>query len=377
MSFWMEFWRDSLLAQLKSSRNWALLLMLPLLTFGAARLMPAQEVSAPVQVGVVLPEEGGGDFWGRLEARSGLAVVFHQASLDRARRQVAAGRWNCALVLPEDFSSRLDRLELEGLVTLIISPGSAAYPLVRETAAACLAQCAAPGMAAEYLLDSGILTREELDRAAPRLAEELAEEDRVLISLETADGGPLDPLALADSGVSRLLWGLTAILLLVWTLFAAMDLGRWLDSPFARRLLPLRGRLGLMAARLGAGLLPALASGALALAAGERPLIAGAALIPYLLFWGAAALALAGRRSAWSALPVLMPFVPVLGLLLSPVLLDVSLLVPELASAVRWCPVTLYLRACGGSWGDGLALAAGGGVILFLLWRTEGRSARV
>lgn len=373
MSFWMEFWRDSLRSQWKSPRNWGLLLLLPLLTFGAARLMPARETAAPVQVGVVLPEEGGGDFWRRLEARSGVAVVFHEASLDQARRQVAAGRWDCALILPEDFSRRLDRLELEGLFTLLLSPGSAAYPLVRETAAACLAQCAAPGMAAEYLLDSGILTETELEAAAPRLAEELAAEDRVLLSLETADGGPLDPLELADSGVSRLLWGLTAILLLIWTLFAAMDLGRWLDSPFARRLVPLRGRLGLMAARLGAGLLPALVSGALALLAGERPLTAGAALVPYLLFWGAAALALAGCRSAWSALPVLMPFVPVLGLLLSPVLLDFSLLAPALAPAVRWNPVTLYLRACGGSWGDGLLLAAGGGGILFLLFLAERR----
>ncbi len=55
------------------------------------------------------------------------------------------------------------------------------------------------------------------------------------------------------------------------------------------------------------------------------------ALIPYLAFWGAAAL----------------------------------------APAVRWSPVALYLRAGGGSWGDGLALAAGAAAVLALAWAAE------
>ena len=62
---------------------------------------------------------------------------------------------------------------------------------------------------------------------------------------------------------------------------------------------------------------------------------------------------------------------PVLGLLLPPVLLDVSVLFPALAPAVRWSPVTLYLRAGGGSWGDGLVLVAGAAAILALAWAAE------
>ena len=57
-------------------------------------------------------------------------------------------------------------------------------------------------------------------------------------------------------------------------------------------------------------------------------------------------------------LPVVLPFVPALGLLLSPMLLDLSQLFPALAPAVRWNPLTLYLRAGGGHWQDGLLLAA-------------------
>ena len=59
------------------------------------------------------------------------------------------------------------------------------------------------------------------------------------------------------------------------------------------------------------------------------------------------------------------------GLLLSPVLLDLSLLFPALAPVVRWMPVTLYLRACDGCWTDGLALAAGAAAVLALLWAAD------
>ena len=367
MSFFAVFWKDSFPTQFTGRRTWALLLLLPLLTFGAARLMPAREVSAPVQVGVVLPAEGGEDFWRRLEARSGVVVTFQPASLERAEGQVALGRWDCALVLPEDFSRRLEAQDLEGLFTLLIGPGSVVYPLVRETVSACVAECVSPRMAEDYLLSSGITSEAGLPRLRPRLEETLLDKDRVLVSLETVDGAPLDPLALADSGVSNLLYGLTAILLLIWALFTAMDLGRWLESPFARRLIPLRGRAPLLLVRLAAALSPALCSGTLALLAAERPGHCILALVPYLLFCGTAALLLARFRPLWSALPVLTPFVPVLALLLSPVLLDISALFPALAPVIRWNPVTLYLRASDGSWRDGLVLAGASAALLLAL----------
>lgn len=362
----MNFFRNALLlrGRLTGWRTWILLALLPLITFGAARLMPPEEVSAPVQVGVVLPEQGGEDFWARLERRSGLVVAFHRTSRSQAERQVAAGRWDCALVLPEDFAQRLARLETAGLFTLLIGPGSTVYPMVRETVSACTAECVAPGMAEEYL--RSILGEGAVEPVRPRLEETLLDQDRVLVTMETADGAPLDPLTLANSGVSRLSAGLTAILLLLWAMLAAMDLGRWLDSPFARRLAPLRGRTALLLPRLTGELVPALLSGMLALLAVEDPLPCMGALVPYLLFWGAAALVLARWRPGWNALPVLLPFVPALGLLLSPVLLDLSVLFPGLGPVIRWTPITLYLRACDGSVMDGLLLAAVGVAVLGL-----------
>ncbi len=374
MRFLFAGFQSALTVQISRKRVWLLFLLL--LAAGAVRLLPGEEVSAPVQVGVVLPEEGGGDFWERLQARGGLVVTFLPASLEQAERQVGLGRWDCALVLPEDLSARLARGDREGLFTLLTGPGSTVYPLVRETASACAAECLSPGMAEDYLLDSGIFQEGEVEAVRPRLHEVLLDRDRVLVSMETLDGAPLDPIALADSGLSRLAAGVTAIFLLAWSLLAAMDLGRWLDSPFARRLIPLRGRLALLLPRLAGALIPALCAGALALLALERPLPYLLALVPYLLFCGAAALALARIRPLWEALPVLMPFVPAAGLLLSPVLLDLSVLFPALGPLSRWMPITLYLRACGGAWEDGLVLAAGGAVLLALLaaedrWHTD------
>ena len=352
MSFFFTLFKTALLSR---RRGWFLLFLLPLTAFGARALLPPEEVSTPVQAGVVLPKSGGEIFWQRLEERSGLVVTFHRAALSQAEGQVAAGRWDCALVLPDDLEQRLAALDNYELIDLLIGPGSTAYPLVRETAAACVAELAAPAIAEDYLLERGIADETSIAALRPRLRETLADQDRVHVSLETLDGRPLDPLVLADSGVDVLLSGLTAILLLVWALLAAMDLGRWLDSPFVRRLLPLRSVPALLPPRLGAALVPALCAGALALLAADHPLP-----------WGAVALAMARLRPVWSALPALLPFVPVLGLVLSPVLLDLSPIFPALGPVIRWNPVTLYLRACGGSWQDGAVLAAAGGVLLAL-----------
>ena len=377
MSFFCRALLSGLAVRLRDWRSWALLLLLPLAALGAARLAPPEEVSAPVQVGVVLPEEGGEEFWRGLQARSGLVVRFQPAGMEEARRQVGLGRWDCALILPADFQRRLEALDTQELITLLVGPGSTVYPMVRETAAACVTQCISPAMAEAYLLDSGILGEERLEEVRPRLRETLGEQDRVLVALETADGRALDPLTLADRGTSGLIAGLTAILLLIWVLLTAMDLGRWLESPFAKRLAPLQGTGALLLPRLVGALLPALCAGALALTAGENSLAGIPALVPYLLFWGGAALVLARFPALWRALPVLAPFVPVAGLLLAPVLLDLSLLFPALRPVVRWNPITLYLRACQGSWLDAAALAVGGGALILCSLGLDRKTERI
>ena len=373
MSFIWTSTRAALACRLRDWRTW-LLLLLPVLAFGARLALAPEEAAAPVRVGVVLPRSGGEDFWARLEQRSGLVTEFLRTDEETAVRQVAAGRWDCALLLPEDFADRLERLDTYRLVTLLAGPGSTAYPLVREAAAACLFELMGPGVAERYLLDSGIADGDSVVPMRPRLREQLLERDRVLVSLETADGRALDPVALADSGTERLLAGLTAVVLLVWVLFTAMDLGRWLESSSARRLLPLRGRTILLP-RLAGALVPALCAGVLALLAAGCPGCIPA-LPPYLLFWGGAALLLCRSGRLWRALPAVMPFVPAAVLLLTPVLLDPALLFPALAPAARWLPLSLYLDACGGNAGSALLLGAGGLLLLALLPVPAGRPLR-
>lgn len=151
----------------------------------------------------MLPAHRGGGGCGT--ASFALALAFLALS--------ATGMAALSLVL---YQRRTDRQELEGLFTLLTGPGSAAYPLVRETVSACVAECISPAMAEGYLLDSGILTEAEAVQARPRLRESLLERDRVLVALETWGGAPMDPLALADRGVDDLLAGAAAVLALAW-----------------------------------------------------------------------------------------------------------------------------------------------------------------
>ena len=88
-----------------------------------------------------------------------------------------------------------------------------------------------------------------------------------------------------------------------------------------------------------------------------------AMLAPYLLALGGLALALS-RWRVWRVLPVLLPFAAAAGVLLSPVFLDVTLLIPGLAPLCGVLPVTLYLEGCAGEGTAvlkllGLALALG------------------
>lgn len=364
----MKFFAESLKTMLATRwRGWLLVLLAPLLILCARRVLPAADTAAPVQVGVVLPAQGGQAFWARLEARGGGAADFCLTDEETARRQVASGWWDCALLLPADFDERLARRDTARLITLLKSPGSAAYPMVRETAAACLVELVSPGVAEGYLLSSGIADKDTVAAMRPRLRETLGEAERVQVTLQTLSGRPLSAPELAADGMENLLAGLLAILLLVYALFAAIDLGRWLDTPFARRLLPLRGPLALLLPRLAGAMLPALCAGLLALGAAGS---AGRCLLPllaYLLFLASLALALARCRALCSALPVLMPFVPAAGLLLSPVLADLSPFFPALAPVMRWAPVTLFLRGCAGRWQATLTLAAAAAALLGLL----------
>lgn len=341
----------SLRSQLRRGRFWlalALVLALGLAVRWGLGRDPAD--GAAVRAGVVLPGEGGEAFWEALEARGGSLVRFVRAEEDEARARVAAGQWDCALVLPEDFAERLADGGADGLVTLLTGPGSAVYPLIRETAAAALLELSAPALAADYLLSSGIADPASMEAVAPRLAETLPQAQRVRVEMETLSGRPLDGLALAGESLSRMLRGSLAAAALAWSLFAAVDLGRWRQSGAALRMRPCLGGTAMALPRLLGALLPVLLLGVTGILAAGGTAGSALALVPYLMVLGALALLLSAFPPVWTALPAAVPFAAAGALVLSPVFADVTLFFPALAPLSRWLPVTLYLRGCEGDW---------------------------
>lgn len=335
----------SLRERLRSGRFWMALLLI--LAAGIAARWAKPAADAVIQVGAVIPA-GGESFQEALEDRNGEPVRFVFTDEATARRQVAAGRWDCALLLSDDFEKRLETGELDGVITLVTGPGSTIYPLVRETAAAVLLELTSAGIAAEYLSSSGISASAQ--DMVPRLRETLSQIRRVQITMETLEGRPLDTLTLTGDGMARSLRGGLAAVLLVWTLYAAVDLGRWRESGAAKRMLPCLGGMALTLPRLLTALIPAFLLGAVGILAAGGPVQNVLSLIPYLAALGALELLLTVFRPVWEALPAVIPFAAASAFILSPVFVDITLLFPGLSPVCRWLPVTLYLRGCEGEW---------------------------
>ena len=327
--------RLELKRQLRSVRTWLIFVLLPLVLVLAAALAPEAQRSAEVSVGVVLPEAGAEPFWQLLQMRENGVVRFLPSDLQTVERQVSTGQWDCGLVLPEDFAERLEEGDTRDLVAVYISDGSTVYPLVKETAAACLAELLAPRMAEEYMQAKGITPNAERQWKLP-------EEERVQVRMTAKDGAVLKLPELADAVLEQLLRGIIGIILAVWSMLCAVDQGKWLQTGAGQRFLPLRSVTALLLPRTLAAAVPVLVSasiGTLLLHGGFRQWLALAA---YLAVLCAMALLAARIQPVWQAFPVLMPFVPAAGLLLSPILLD-------LGSGLNWLPLNLYLTACGGA----------------------------
>ena len=328
----------SLKTQLRSVRFWTALglaVAAGLLVRSGAQ--PDAE-GAAVEVGVVV-SQGSENLWEALDRRSSSLIRFVPASEPTARAKVAASQWDCALLLPESLFDP---------ITLLTGPGSAVYLLVRETAAAALLEQTSQRIAEEYLLDSGIAGENMLPDLRPRLAEAIPEDQRVRLELVTLTGEPLREPELAARSFSQIFRGTLAAALLVWTLFATVDLGRWSRSGEAKRLRPCVGIL-LPVPRLLGAVIPAFLFGASGLLAAGESAACIAALVPYLLALGALALLLPEVRPLWKALPALVPFAAAGTFVLSQVFVDTAALFPQLGPVCSWLPVTLFLQGCNGS----------------------------
>lgn len=346
----------SLGTQLRSWRVWLMVLLLPAVILAAALLLPAEEIAAPVQVGVCLPGDGGEAFWEKLSDRSDAVTTFLLADEDTIYAKVSTGQWDCGLILPDDFDSRLKKLDTDDLLLLCTGPGSAVYPLVQETAACVVMELISPGIAAAYAEKNGI--------GAVQL-QPLTTEQQVQVHLQTISGQEMALGELAQHTSRKIFHGCIALLLLIWAVFSAMDLGSWFGSDAIKRIGMVRSPAMLLLPRAAALLAPALLSAlcGLALLGNMEQAVPG--LLAYLFTLGSLALLLS-RSNIRAALPCLMPFMVVLALLLSPMVFDVSALFPALAPVCKYLPMSLYLNASAGDHAALLILWLEGALLLLL-----------
>ena len=354
MSYHLTALRLALRSRLRGWRPWAALALTLAAVLWCRWAAAAGGFSGgPVLVGLsadARPEAQ--EFCSRLEEHAGAGICFRRCDEDTLRRQVAAGRWDCGLILPGDFGTRLEHPAARETVTLVTGPGSAAGPLVREAASAVLAGMLAPVIAEDYLLSVGAAEPDSVDGLHPLLETPLPPGQEVSIRAETLDGAPLTLPDARDRTLEQILLSALAALTLVWALSLAAELGRWRETPAAGELARVRGGTALLLPRLLAGLLPVwiLEGAALIAVFGPGALRAAAVLPLYLAVLGGLDLLLARRPALWrDILPAAVPFAAAAGFVLSPVFLDAAPLPRALAAAAEWLPSTLFLRAGEGS----------------------------
>lgn len=350
---------------LRLPRNWLILLLLPVLTLCLMLALPGDDVSAPVQVGVALLDPDADVLWELLEQRSGTVLTFHLCDPDSIDRNVATGKWDCGIVIADDFSHRIKTLDTDKLFTIRIAEGSVIYPLVQETVSACVAELIKRPMAEQYLAQSGIVSDPELPEIRERLDAQLGVEDRVMVSMRTFDGARLQAFDLSTNGVRNILrWGI-CVSLLIWLLLSAVDLGRWSAQTATKRIFAVRSATSVMCAHMAADSLSVLLAGCIGMLILGDGLAGCCAVGCYVLFLCCLSILLAHLPSIWQSLPILPPFLLVISLLLSGVLLDYSAMFPSLASVVRWMPVSLFMGLCSGGWSCSYPLLLAG--FLFLM----------
>lgn len=341
------FWtclRIAFSQRLRKVKYW-LILLLPLLLIGIRAALPQEQVSAPVQVGVVLPEYGGEEFWQLLSQRSGTVLTFIETDEDTANRNIATGKWDCGLILHEDFDEKIQQGDTKRLFVLRVGEGSSVYPLVQETVASCVANLARVPIAQKYLLTSGIVDdATELDR----LYEQLDPQERVNITLSTPTGKALQPFQLADQGITGLLSWLVYISITIWLLLCIYDLGRWSSTYAAKRILPVRNAAVTLLAKLSADGILAAISGVLSMLVIGGGLYGCLAVLSCVLLWTGVGILAAHFPALWQSIPVLPAFIVVSSIIFSGVLVDLSLFAPRWAGICQWFPGRLFLMLCQG-----------------------------
>ena len=340
MNWFLTAFRTSLRRRIRA-RGTVLFLVLAVVLSLLAIVIPGT-ADTPVRVGIVLPEDGA-ELEKLLLERNTELIRFIPTDERTLDRNILTGRWDCGIVANNDFSEKIEVLDLRELFTLKTGPASTVYPLVRETMAACLTELTAPAVAREYLEEQGLDTS-GLDA---RIREIRERSMWVEVNMQTLDGEPLSLPELTGFGARQILVRLTGLLALLWGLYLTADLGHFLDSPQGLRMRALRHPGSLLLPQALAAAAPMALWGIVLVFAlgGGYPLLSYLALQTAVLGLG---LTVPRCRRLREAVTVLLPFLALAALLLEPVLVDTASLFPSFAPWLQWLPVTLFCKGCGG-----------------------------
>ena len=256
----MRFFLTAFLIELKrqfcSLRVWAILLLLPLLTFALQYYIPDETLTAPVEAAFVSEDSAGDALYELLRENPDSVVVFTKVTQEEAENKVAAGLFDCAFVCGADFGKRLAEGETEKLIRVIVSDNSVVYPVVEEAVASAVIRLSAPMEARRYLTEKKIIDEKTADAEEERLTAVLADEERVHVLVRNISGEDLPVADAARNALRRLLILPTLLILPVWLIFAAADSAAYLRSPFGKRLSSVRGTFPAAAAVTMARIIP-------------------------------------------------------------------------------------------------------------------------
>lgn len=366
MNFFLTGLKLSFVRRMRNIKFWVILLLLPALILTVQIVLPKESAAAPVQIGVALPESGGEAFWELLEDRSGTVMSFIQADPDIIDRNVASGKWDCGLILPEDFAQRVEDLDTYRLITLRIGAGSVVYPLVQETVASCMSILSSGQIAESYLLSSGIVA----DRAnLPSVSVPTDPREgvkQVQIHMHTPDGAQMDALNIAESGIKDLLLWVICGFMLVWMLMRGADLGAMRNSGTIRRMRPVRSTTVILAGFAGADWIGLCVSAMIAMTILGANLTCYIAIVVFGFFLYTFALFAAHFPAIWKSIPVFPPFVVLISLLFAGALVDMGTLLPKLSPVISWLPGKLYMDICHGNIMACLPLLGASGVFILV-----------
>ena len=358
------------------------LLLLPAAVLLWGVLFPPETLEQPVEVGLCPPQQSSATaqaLCGALLEDTGGYVRFVVSDPDTARERVAAGIWDCAFVLAEDFDAVLDRGGAP--IRVVVSQGSVLSGPAREAVACALLQVRAADLTGEYLAGSGLMADGE---EAVRQVAEMLHNDRPMTVIRV--GGAAQGTALAQTTAAPLVRGLAALLLLCCALMAGAELRRARQSPWYVRAAGVAGQSRLLLFFLSGWAVLPLAVCALALTAGTLLLPGfgnlGEELACLLLYQAALiplALVFSRVPGAEELTGVCLPYAVIACVLLCPIFFDAGLLVSTVYPLSRALPPTWYLIAaqqgsvlllwagCVGLWAAAVLLE-----ITYAIWKRKG-----